>query len=298
MKPESPIPPQSATKVSRLAIASLILATLNFLSLGFLIARFAHFEVFAISAILCLLLAPVLGVAALRVIARSSGRVVGKRYVVEAFLIIALFFLVAFFAPVNPSGPHPTPGKAKAAAAIQSLCWASKCYHVEYDRWPQPSNISDLVLIFNGLRDPHTDKDISSTRPDLLEQNPRQIRFMEFRLKDVTHPSGGANSTNALAFYDPWGMPYAFCFDNGVGGIYYEGPFQNGRPSNPRPWKDTKANDNRIPLPFNDGSSKSAIPGGFAFFSNGPDTLSGNGLSDPGGKYQKKAYENDIRSWK
>ncbi len=121
---------------------------------------------------------------------------------------------------------------------------------------------------------------------------------MEFKLKDVTPPSGRANATNALAFYDPWGIPYAFCFDNGKGGVYYVGPLQNGVPTNPQPWKDTRAYDNQIPLPFSDGASTTVFTGGFAFFSNGPDTRSGTGPSFPGSNDRAKAYEDDIRSWR
>lgn len=296
MKPELSASPQTARKVSRLAVTSLILAALFFLLLWSATTNSEHL---AIPAIGCLLLSPICGITALIVIKRSSGQLFGVGIVIAAFLsILLLFFLPGLLIHGDNFGGQHAPNRAKAAATIQSLSYTSRCYNSEYGCWPQAGNIGDLVLIFNGLRDPRTGEDVSNARPDLLKQNPRRIQFMEFRLKDVTSPSGRAKPTDALAFYDPWGMPYAFCFDNGKRGVYFVGPSQKGMPTNPQPWIDSRANDNQIPLPFSDGTFTNPIPEGFAFFSNGPDTRTGTGPSDPGGKDRAGAYEDDIRSWK
>ena len=176
-------------------------------------------------------------------------------------------------------------------SAIQSLCTASKNYWAEYSHWPQPRNSGDLALIFNGLIDPRTGKDVGETRPDLLQQNPRRIRFMKFRPKDVTPPG---QSQAELAFYDPWGTPYAFAFDNGVGGVYYLGPGM----TNAVTWRDDKADDDQITVPFEDETRAKFVSKGFAFFSNGPDTKTGTGLSEPDSRNPAKAYEDDVRSWR
>ena len=247
--------------------------------------------------IICWLLAFAFGIAALIVIERSSGRLVGIRFVIDAFLIVIVSFPLVFLIPAHVK-PIPLNSStfARTASAIQSLCVASKSYRNEYGRWPQPKNLGDLVLIFNGLIDPRTGKDISSTRPDLLEQNPQRVQFMEFKRRDMTPPPRWA-TTDELSFYDPFGMPYAFCFDNGIGGVYYEGPVENGGPKKPKPWLDSKANDGQIPVRFNDGSTNTVIFCGYAFFSNGPDTRTGTGQSDPGSRYPAKAHEDDVRSW-
>jgi len=185
--------------------------------------------------------------------------------------------------------------KARASAAVQSLCGAAKVFNNEYGRWPEPANDQDFVLLFNGLLNPQTGQKV--TNGQAATDNPRAIQFMEFKLKDVTIP--GTGNQSPLAFYDPWSMPYAFCFDNGKRGLYYGGPFQNGNPSNLQSWTDPTAYDSQIPAPFRDDSSTSnIIPGGYAFFSNGPDTRTGTDQSDPGSKNQTKAYEDDVRSWK
>ena len=88
-----------------------------------------------------------------------------------------------------------------------------------------------------------------------------------------------------LAFYDPWGTPYAFAFDNGVGGVYYLGPGT----TNAVPWRDDKADDGTISEPFAATNTTSGvIHAGFAFFSNGPDKKTGTASNG----------EDDIRSWK
>ena len=56
--------------------------------------------------------------------------------------------------------------------------------------------------------------------------------------------------------------------------------------------------DKQISLPLKYDSGAQFIPGGFAFFSDGPDTRTGTDQSDPGSKNPAKAYEDDVRSWR
>jgi hypothetical protein len=166
------------------------------------------------------------------------------------------------------------------------LAAAASAYYNEYNRWPQLRSSGALVLIFSGLRDPRTGKDIGGTRPDLLEQNPRRIPFIDSTVLNVK-PPGILRwfTTNELAFYDPWGTPYGFAFDNGIGGVCYRGPGA----SNPIPWPDTKAGDGVIPLPFASANgSTHVIRAGCAFFSNGPDGRTGTSETE----------KDDIRSWR
>jgi len=185
--------------------------------------------------------------------------------------------------------------KARAKAAIQGLCTAAKSYNSEYGKWPEPANDQDLVLTFNGLVNPVTGQ--KATTGQTANDNPRALRFMEIQSKDVT--VRGLGEQTPLALYDPWWMPYAYCFDNGKKGSYYLGPLQNGRPSNLQSWPDTAASDNQVPVPFKDDDSiKTVITESYAFFSDGPDTRTGTGPSDSGGRSTTKAYEDDVRSWK
>ncbi len=185
--------------------------------------------------------------------------------------------------------------KARASASITSLSGAARAYNNEYGRWPEPANDQDFILVFNGLMNPQTGQKV--TNGQAATDNPRAIQFMEFKVKDVTITGQGSQSP--LAFYDPWSMPYAYCFDNGKKGSYYAGPFQNGSPSNLQSWTDATAYDNQVPVPFReDSSSSSVISGGCAFFSDGPDTRTGTEQSEPGSKVSTKAYEDDVRSWK
>jgi prepilin-type N-terminal cleavage/methylation domain-containing protein len=185
--------------------------------------------------------------------------------------------------------------RARAGGAITSLCTAAKSYYNEYGQWPSPTSDQDIVLTFNGLLNPQTGTKVSGSQA--ANDNPRAIQFMEFKLKDVT-VAGTPASQSALAFYDPWGMPYAYCFDNGKKGNYYQGPLQNGVPSGAQGWTDQTAYDNQIPVPFKDDTGATIIPGGYAFFSDGPDTRTGTDQSDPGSKNPAKAFEDDVRSWK
>ena len=185
--------------------------------------------------------------------------------------------------------------KARAGAAINSLSTAAKSYYNEYGQWPSPTSDQDIVLTFNGGMNPVTGTKASGGQA--ANDNPRGIQFMEFRIKDVTLP-GVAAGQSAMAFYDPWGMPYAYCFDNGKRGNYYQGPFQNGTPSGAQGWMDQTAYDNQVSVPYKDDSGATMIPGGFAFFSDGPDTRTGTDQSDPGSKNPAKAYEDDVRSWR
>ena len=193
--------------------------------------------------------------------------------------------------------------KSKAAAAIQTQMTAASAYYNEYGKFPTPGGANagaQLVLIFNGLRDPATGK-IDTT---ITEQNPRRIQFMEYKIKDITNRSTagstGAASATGSPFFDPWGTPYGFCFDNGGSGLYYRGPGFTGAAA----WRDQPAAyDNIIPEAFTTGSGTAAqINAGAAFFSNGPDQRTGTGPSNPsaGGSTASKilAYEDDVRSWK
>ena len=183
--------------------------------------------------------------------------------------------------------------KGKALVTIRTLCGAAKTYNTEYGKWPEPASDQDLVLVLNGLVNPVTGLKVTTGQPAI--DNPRALRLMEIRSKDATVRALGDEAP--LALYDPWTVPYAYCFDNGRKGNYYLGPLQNGRPSNPQAWSDATAHDNQIPPPFTDGSHTVMISEGYAFFSNGPDTRTGTGQSEPGGKNPAKAFEDDVRSW-
>ncbi|MFA6563734.1 MAG: type II secretion system protein [Verrucomicrobiia bacterium] len=220
---------------------------------------------------------------------------IGGFTLVELLVVISIIVVLMglLFPTINTV--KNAANKAKAGAAIQSLCGAAKSYNNEYGKWPEPANDQDFVLVFNGLMNPQTGQKI--TNGQAANDNPRAIQFMEVKIKDVTIPGSGNQSP--LAFYDPWSMPYGYCFDNGKKGSYYGGPFQNGQPSNLQAWTDNTAYDNNVPVPFKDDSSSTmVIPGGFAFFSDGPDTRSGTDQSEPGSKNLTKAYEDDVRSWK
>ena len=224
---------------------------------------------------------------------RQTG---GGFTLVELLVVISILgvLMALLFPTINVV--RNSANKAKASAVIQSLCTAAKSYNNEYGKWPEPANDQDFVLTFNGLMNPQTGQKITSGQA--ANDNPRAIQFMELKAKDVMIPGAGS-SQSPLAFYDPWSMPYAYCFDNGKKGAYYVGPFQNGNPSNMQAWTDTTAYDNQVPAPFKDDASNTMIiSGGFAFFSDGPDTRSGTDQSEPGSKNQTKAYEDDVRSWR
>jgi prepilin-type N-terminal cleavage/methylation domain-containing protein len=220
---------------------------------------------------------------------RTGGFTLVELLVVISIIVVLMGLLFPTINVVKNSA-----NKAKASAAIQGLCTAPKSYNNEYGKWPEPANDQDFVLVFNGLLNPQTGQKI--TNGQAANDNPRGIQFMELKIKDVTIP--GSNQS-PLAFYDPWSMPYAYCFDNGKKGGYYGGPFQNGQPSNLQSWTDQTAYDSQIQVPFKDDASNTTIiPGGFAFFSDGPDTRTGTDQSDPGSKNPAKAYEDDVRSWR
>ena len=222
------------------------------------------------------------GIAALVAINRSRGRLGGQGMAIAGICLgaasVAYFvIMMALLYPVTGEIKNNSK-KARVGAAIQSLCVASKSYYNEYGRWPEPHSSADLVLIFNGGRDPVTGEDVSR----VADQNPRKIQFMEFRAKDVMRPGGGGQSP--LAFYDPWGTPYAFCFDNGKPGVYFSGPGTAGETV----WLDSTASDNQVSVPFKDSSGATTILAGYAFFSNGPDRRTGTAST----------VGDDIRSWK
>ena len=319
-KPQTPPRPRG----SRLAKASLALALGTSLLIWLLISvdpyeyNWAVFAIAETMVFASIVVSPILAIASIVLICRHRGRLTDFGFAIPS-LIIAGF--IANFMMIKPpkespyvwfSGragavvygfcavtriPHPFffPYRSRVyqivAVAIQSLCTASRNYHQEYGHWPQPRSSGDLVLIFNGLINPRTGKSVSGTRPDLLQQNPRRIQFMKFKPRDVTYPD---KPQDELAFYDPWGTPYAFAFDNGVGGVYYLGPGM----TNAVIWRDDKADDHHIPVPFEDETGAKFIRGGFAFFSNGPDTKTGTGLSEPDSRDTARAYYDDVRSWR
>lgn len=230
------------------------------------------------------LLLVVFGFGPLVLVRMNRSRLSGRDKEAIAFICVAALIFTFFSWPHLEH--HPPGPKGIAAAHIHSLCSASEACHIEYNRWPQPRNAADFVLIFGGLRDPRTGEVVSGKRPALLAQNPQRLPFMDFRAKDVTPPYSSSKSvSDDLAFYDPWGTPYGFAFDNGIGGVYYRGPGTNS----PTPWPDTKAGDGVIPLPFaSAGGGTNVIRAGCAFFSNGPDGLTGT----------PETEADDIRSWK
>lgn len=259
MIPQSNAPSrQAAPRMSRLAIASLVLGCCM---------------------VLCSILAGVpalaLGIAALVAINRSRGQLFGQGLAIAGICLGGVSLLVfpivlAFLFPVISSVRNQA-NKAKAAASISSLCVASRAYNNEYGKWPELRSAEDLVLIFNGCRNPVTGELVER----VMSENPRKTQFMEFKANEVTRP--GSGGTSALAFCDPWGVPYAFCFDNGKAG-YVEGGV----------WKDSVAYDNQVDMPFRDGPPGSSIHAGCAFFSSGPDGRTGTASTT----------RDDIRSWK
>lgn len=213
---------------------------------------------------------------------------------VELLVVISIILVLMGLLFPAISAIQKMANKARAKATLQSLCAAAKAYHGEYGKWPEPAGDSDLVLTFNGLVNPVTGQ--KATSGQAASDNPRAMRFMEIQSKDVTIKAFGEQTP--LALYDPWWMPYAYCFDNGKKGSYYLGPLQDSRPSNLQAWPDTTAGDGQVPVPFKDDNSiKTVITEGYAFFSNGPDTRTGTGPSDPGSKNPTKACEDDVRSW-
>ncbi len=139
-------------------------------------------------------------------------------------------------------------------------------------RQAQPRNATEMVLIFNGLRDPITVQDVDGP----LSQNPRKIKFPEIADKEVTMAGSGGRLGGPL--FDPWGAPYGYCFDNGTGGEYFQAA---GWPQASVPWRDEAGYDHLLPTPFPAGGGPNRIDAECPFFSNGPDTRTGTGPSKP-----------------
>jgi prepilin-type N-terminal cleavage/methylation domain-containing protein len=196
--------------------------------------------------------------------------------------------------------------KARALKDLDSLATASRAFHNEYHMWPTASSFSRLVQVFAGGFDPAMGKPVNLR----YEENARRIVFMEFRRKDVSGPKQDSNTPNR-GFSDPWGVCYAYCFDNGYGGWW-----QPNNSSSQR-WPDPAGGDNLLQEPFRissqaragpalavtdagamvvtPGQSGGTIQAGFAFFSNGPDGVSGSGDRN---QDRRADHEDDLRSWR
>ncbi|MBI5394053.1 MAG: type II secretion system protein [Verrucomicrobia bacterium] len=220
---------------------------------------------------------------------KTPGRMAGFT-LVELLVVIGIIgLLMALLFPAISAVKNQA-NKARAGAVINQLGIAANAYYNEYNRWPKLRTSSELVYVFAGLRDPLTGQDMSGS---MQSENPRKIAFMDFKARDVS--SGSAGAQGQVAFYDPWGTPYAYSFDNGQQGLYYVGPGM----SNQQQWSDKTAYDNTVDKPFQDGNTQSQlINAGFAFFSNGPDTRTGTAPSDPNASSSVASYEDDVRSWK
>ena len=254
-----PAPQFTAPRTSRLAITSLVLGCCILLC-----------------SIISGLPAVAFGIAALVAISRSRGQLRGQGLAIAGIClgglsVVAVPILAALLFPAI-SATKTRAFQTRAAATIQQIQVASTAYYTEYSKWPDARNAADLVLILNGGRDPISNQEVSRARA----QNPRGIVFMEFSAKDLAPLSSvGAGAGGEMALVDPWGTPYAFCFDNGKAGY-----------ATSVVWQDQAAYDNKIPKPYPDSSLGDSIDAGAAFFSNGPDKRTG----DAAGK-------DDIRSW-
>jgi type II secretory pathway pseudopilin PulG len=218
---------------------------------------------------------------------REQSSSAGGFSVTEMLVVFAVVgLLVALLVATCPQLKMSS-NRTKAAWDICRLYDASTAYRNEYHRWPNPKNATELVLILGGLKDPMTRKEAGPK-----DQNPKHICFMDFKAHQVSFAGAGL-----CAFLDPWGVPYAYAFDNGIGGEYFE---KQGWPQTGRPWRDDVAGDNVLPRPFPPGQ----INAGCAFFSVGPDWRTGMGPSDPSKPPKwwsiwrsKLAYEDDVASW-
>ena len=208
---------------------------------------------------------------------------------VELLVVIGIIGLLMALLFPSISAVKNSANKAKTSAVISQLGVASSAYYNEYNRWPKLRTPADLVYVFSGLKDPLTGQEMSG---QMLAENPRKIAFMDFRARDVS--SGSTGSQGQMALYDPWGTPYGYCFDNGQPGAFFVGPGMSGL----QQWSDKNAYDNQIEKPYSDGSQNEFINSGSAFFSNGPDTRTGSGPSDPTSNNSARACDDDVRSWK
>jgi len=180
---ENPTPP--AKKKSRLAVTSLVLALLSVIFLVLptlprlsdeITVFLQHFaDVLFVLLLLCLVLAPVFGVVALIVIVRGHGQLVGKGFALTGIMLsVVLSGGLLFF--VTVCVPRRV-GIARASAGVDHLHIASQNYYDDYHRWPRPANHADFIILLNGVYCPWTGEDVSSTRPDLLKQNPRHVVY-------------------------------------------------------------------------------------------------------------------------
>jgi prepilin-type N-terminal cleavage/methylation domain-containing protein len=206
---------------------------------------------------------------------------------IEMMIVIGIILVLAAMVYPATIMVITAANKAHARHLVEQLNVAAAGYRNEYHRMPRPRSAVELVLIFNGLRDPVSVQDASGSA--LLAENPRKIKFMEFKTKDVIN-SPTQQSTGPL--HDRWGTPFAYAFDNGVGGEYFA---RGGWPQSGVRWPDPTSDDNILPAPFSISGKPDLIDTACAFFSNGPDQRTGTVPSRPGS--QTPAYEDDIRSW-
>lgn len=177
--------------------------------------------------------------------------------------------------------------KTRAKDKTVALLGATLAYKAEYNKLPHPRTAAELVLIFNGLRDPLTVQDVDG----LLKENPRKIKFLEVASQEAAARGPGGLSG---ALHDPWGVPYGYCFDNGAGGGYFQGSDSGNATV---PWRDETAYDHIVPAPFPIGGKPNRIDAECAFFSNGPDRRTGPGPSSLDSNASSAAHEDDVRSW-
>lgn len=147
--------------------------------------------------------------------------------VVVLVMIAIIIFMIGLLVPVV-FNTHDRALRSKTMSTLVSLCSAAKAYQRVYGKWPEPADNQDFVLTFSGLLDPRTGRRVTNNQA--AKDNPLAIEFMGFKVRDTTIPGFGDRCP--LAYYDLWGMPYAYCFDNGKKGSYYLGPLENGTPSN------------------------------------------------------------------